>query len=424
MLVCHNTLANSIGKEYKKKTSIPQGDPFSMMVVALLLRPWIEQMKSYAVQPRLLADDLQILSTGPNHLANFEFAFDKTHKHLEDMGAKLAPTESMTFPTCTATSNWLKQHRWPRAGATIPLVGNYRDLGAHLSVSAKKKQGRTLTKRMVQATMYAIKASYVKAPYRKKAALARGKITPMGVFGCETCLVSENSIVGLRSNIADMLAFSSNNRSVELTYSLASAGTDADPDVEIAVRRVMTCRRNVHKGGEVEKMMKENFQMYINQKEPGTQRSQEEISYKQPGGPPKSKQRMRLRKARAKGPTGLLIETAHVNGANIDEQFKIRQLNQPTLDIIQDPFQDIKPLWKQAVVRNRTAAVCGTRKETEGLKEIDDYASRPAHNKFKEDERMHLEIMRTGVVWDRCKEYWAGRAEDCNCVLCGKGRTG
>ena len=121
MLVCHNTLANSRGKEYKKKTSIPQGDPFSMMVVALLLRPWIEQMKSYAVRPRLLADDLQILSTGPNHLANFEFAFDKTHKHLSDMGAKIAPSKSITFSTCKTSANWLKQHRWSRTGTTIPV---------------------------------------------------------------------------------------------------------------------------------------------------------------------------------------------------------------------------------------------------------------------------------------------------------------
>ena len=73
----------------------------------------------------------------------------------------------------------------------------------------------------------------------------------MGVYGCETCPVTENGIAGLRSNIADMLAYTSNNRSLELTFSLASAGQDADPDVEIAVRRVMTCRRNVHKGGEV-----------------------------------------------------------------------------------------------------------------------------------------------------------------------------
>ena len=74
------------GKPYFKPTSIPQGDPLSMMMTSLLLRPWIMQMHALAVQPRLLADDLQILSIGPNHLKNFEMAFSKTQEHLGDMG--------------------------------------------------------------------------------------------------------------------------------------------------------------------------------------------------------------------------------------------------------------------------------------------------------------------------------------------------
>ena len=88
------------------------------------------------------------------------------------------------------------------------------------------------------------------------------------------------------------------------------------------------------------------------------------------------------REVKAKGPVGLLIETVHINAANLDENSKIRKFNQPTLSTIEAPFQDLKPLWRQASLRNRTKAVSGTRKETEGLEEIDDYASRPAHSKF------------------------------------------
>ena len=58
------------------------------------------------------------------------------------------------------------------------------------------------------------------------------------------------------------------------------------------------------------------------------------------------------------------------------------------------------------------------------MKEIDDYASKPTHDKFGDEDQMLLEIMRTGAAWDRCKAYWAGRAEDCNCVLCGEGKDG
>ena len=55
-------------------------------------------MRSYAVQPRVLADDLQIISTGSRHLEHFELALNRSHKHLKDMGARIAPDKSMTFP--------------------------------------------------------------------------------------------------------------------------------------------------------------------------------------------------------------------------------------------------------------------------------------------------------------------------------------
>ena len=91
-LKVHNTIAGGIGEAYAKPTSIPQGDPFSMMLTSLLMRAWIMQMRSMSVQPRVLADDLQLLCIGPKHLEHFEFGFNKSQEHLEDLGAKLAPT--------------------------------------------------------------------------------------------------------------------------------------------------------------------------------------------------------------------------------------------------------------------------------------------------------------------------------------------
>ena len=41
-----NSVAGGLGQTYCKRTSIPQGDPFSMMFVALIMRPWILQMRS------------------------------------------------------------------------------------------------------------------------------------------------------------------------------------------------------------------------------------------------------------------------------------------------------------------------------------------------------------------------------------------
>ena len=57
-----NTVAGAIGEPFKKPTGIPQWDPFSMMVIALLLRPWIIEMRQMGVEARILADDLLIFT--------------------------------------------------------------------------------------------------------------------------------------------------------------------------------------------------------------------------------------------------------------------------------------------------------------------------------------------------------------------------
>ena len=62
-----------------------------MMIVALLLRAWALEMKEMGLHPRVLADDLQVVATGEQHLDDFVAGFDATHKHLESMGATLTP---------------------------------------------------------------------------------------------------------------------------------------------------------------------------------------------------------------------------------------------------------------------------------------------------------------------------------------------
>ena len=91
-LKVRNTIAGGMGKEYQKISTIPQGDPLSMVITSLFLRAWIVQMKSIVVKPRILADDLQIIASGTMRLELFEQAFDTTHEHLEDLGPKWRQT--------------------------------------------------------------------------------------------------------------------------------------------------------------------------------------------------------------------------------------------------------------------------------------------------------------------------------------------
>ena len=111
------------------------------------------------------------------------------------------------------------------------------------------------------------------------------------------------------------------------------------------------------------------------------------------------------------GPVGLLLETVHINGAVFDNESLIRQYNQPPINVLETPFQDLKPLWRLALVRNRTEAMCDTRKECEGLKEIDDYASRPCERSktTRAADGFHKHRIRAGLharalVSGRCAE--------------------
>ena len=105
-LEVYNTVAGGLGQPYIRPTSIPQGDPMSMMVVALLTRAWVIQMQRAAVEPRVLADDLLIMATVEDSLSLFVFPYNATHKHVEDMGANVAPKKLLTFSSNAANRRW------------------------------------------------------------------------------------------------------------------------------------------------------------------------------------------------------------------------------------------------------------------------------------------------------------------------------
>ena len=118
----------------------------------------------------------------------------------------------------------------------------------------------------------------------------------MALFGCEISPVNEGALATLRTSIADLLTASAKRRSLDLTFSLASYGDDLDPDVEIAYRRIAAYRRNATKDNETARLMRENVRFYNDRKAAGTHASTDDLSSKTLGGPPKSKQRMFLRR--------------------------------------------------------------------------------------------------------------------------------
>ena len=98
-LMYYNSLGTTIGKPHHHKCGIPQGCPFSMLIIALLLRPWILMMRQIPATPRLLADDILVLTQGQHHEVLLHTALDATHLYIASIGGKIASTKRYDFST-------------------------------------------------------------------------------------------------------------------------------------------------------------------------------------------------------------------------------------------------------------------------------------------------------------------------------------
>ena len=47
-LKTRNTIGGALGERYGTRVGIPQGDPFSMMIAAMVMRPWADRMRKRA----------------------------------------------------------------------------------------------------------------------------------------------------------------------------------------------------------------------------------------------------------------------------------------------------------------------------------------------------------------------------------------
>ena len=126
-----------MGDPYSKECGLPQGDPLSMMMVALLMRTWVVKVKEAGVIPSLLVDDILIVADGEDMLRKFKEAMDMTHEYLVDMGGMVAVKKSVNFTNNDKARVWLRHHRWPRINEYIKVVSHFKYLGAQITATEK-----------------------------------------------------------------------------------------------------------------------------------------------------------------------------------------------------------------------------------------------------------------------------------------------
>ena len=126
---------------------------------------------------------------------------------MQDMGAKSQAHEGFTFSSCRKSREWLDKHCWRTTGTFVTVVKDTRVLGAHLCTRILRRNGKTPTNRMTKATRATARMAKFGAPYSKKRQNIRGKNLPMGLYGCESAPVNENSMQSFRAGIANALTY-------------------------------------------------------------------------------------------------------------------------------------------------------------------------------------------------------------------------
>ena len=148
-----------------------------MMLVAFIMRPWIIEMRGLHAKGRVLADEILVTSTGPDHEQVFRKAFEATHRYLHRMGARLAPKKSFIFSTEKAVRSALARHRWSELDTRIEVVQHTRDLGSHVNTLLCNRS-TTLTGRMANGIIMARRIARLPMGDNEKAKVIRTKASP------------------------------------------------------------------------------------------------------------------------------------------------------------------------------------------------------------------------------------------------------
>lgn len=242
------------------------------------------------------------------------------------------------------------------------------------------------------------------------------------LYGCEVAPANEVSLRTLATSISKTIAYTTSQRSADLTFAVASYGPDLDPDIHILSRGATAFRRYVTRNEENASKMKEIFEAYARKKEPGVYIREEQLEQQKLGGALVTVERAEARgECKPMGPCDYLLESIHLQEAPLTEKHVIRQRTQQVIELVDGPYQQIAPLTSRMAARNRTRRAEGTRLETSNLIEIDTYATNAKHKdevKEEEEDRLIFKMMQAGSSWSKAVTQKTGMREDHICDLC------
>jgi len=413
-LVIRFQTGKDIGQPHKHRCSIPQGCPFSMMIVALIFIPWINHVKAPGVEPRVLADDLLILTTGDMCRANVIKALKDSKAFFQSIGARVADNKCFTFAYDPTVRQFLTNYIWDRNGLTIPCLSSFRDLGAHLTCNGAQTAS-TVTKRFRNAAAMAGRLAYMAIPKVLKTKIVLCNILPAAAYGAETGKANDKTRQLLRTNIADAIGPRGHNRSVNIVFDTCTANKDLDPDVYMLCNKVCLLRRMMAKHPAVDKSVRNLLRiqaekpagqvMYDNrtfslwQTVPEEADEDDDIKYT--------------------GPVSLLAKDLQDMGWHLYDDLTIHKEGEAPIDLLNMPWQHLKKAIGDLGSRARLAETCQQRTFFGDMDEMDLNLMKDAMTSMGTKEQSVINYINTGAYQDDYKKATYDLS-DGKCQHCGE----
>ena len=311
-------LGDSLGEHHFHRCGIPQGCPFSMLFITMMLAPWARQMAQYQVQPRCLADDMLITAVGPKALTMFTRAFHETMAHMKSMGSELSAHKSLLFSTDSEARDWMRHYVWPLPQQAIKVVSNMRDLGA--SINTANKVSTTQSQVRLKAGMQALtRINTLPHSHHVKELLVNSVANNRALYGCEVYDVDESMLSQFTSKLATTLVSSVQHKRGTMILAVSRFGVMLNPYVQVLYRRINKTRTMLNKWPNHIPTFQHILNHYTSINHVGIYQSNEALDLLTPAPPPSRANRINWKSPQvAHGPVSLLLQDLHYLAATLD----------------------------------------------------------------------------------------------------------
>ena len=173
------SVGEHMGAPHTRSKSIPQGDPWSMMMMSYLLRPWIKLMQSMDVRPRSLPYDMLLTTTEDEGAERLSRGVEATEQLLEAMLAHISIPKTSLLGNHPRQRAALRVKRWGRKQMPLTVRHDLRDLGAHINTIRATRTG-TMRQRFLAALRVLDRLRVMPLNRSQKATIIKGKVYPHG----------------------------------------------------------------------------------------------------------------------------------------------------------------------------------------------------------------------------------------------------